>query len=90
MTKRMLAAEDIDRMVDDGQDITPYIDMESLEQPGKPPSRRLSLDIPEPQVLRLDAAAARIGVSRKALINLACEEWLNREDERRARIASLG
>lgn len=90
MTKRTLTAEDIDRMVDNGEDITPYIDMSSVEQPGKPASRRLSLDIPEPQVARLDAAAARIGVPRKALINLACEEWLNREEERQARLAALG
>ena len=48
MTRSTVSAEDIDRMVDEDEDITAYIDMTSIEQPGKQPSRRVALDMTDP------------------------------------------
>lgn len=35
MTAKMPSASDIDCMVDEGVDMTPYIDMSSIERPGR-------------------------------------------------------
>ena len=69
MTRSTVSAEDIDRMVDEGEDITAHIDMTSIEQPGKQPSRRVAL----------------YGVTRQSLMKVWLIERMDEEDERAAR-----
>ena len=85
MTRSTVSAEDIDRMVDEGEDITAHIDMTSIEQPGKQPSRRVALDMTDPVIARLDAFAARYGVTRQSLMKVWLIERMYEEDERAAR-----
>lgn len=67
MTAKMPSASDIDRMVDEGVDMTPYIDMSSIEQPGRN-QQRIEIDMPVRMISRLDFYAAQYGVTRQSLM----------------------
>lgn len=88
MTARMPSASDIDRMVDEGVDMTPYIDMSSIEQPGRN-QRRVGIDMVETMISRLDFYAAQYGVTRQSLMKLWLGERLDQEDDRRLRSGKL-
>ncbi len=88
MTAKMPSASDIDRMVDEGVDMTPYIDMSSIEQPGRN-QRRVGIDMVETMISRLDFYAAQYGVTRQSLMKLWLGERLDQEDDRRLRSGKL-
>ncbi len=94
MTARTLTAEDVDRMVDDGEDMTDYIRMDTIAQPGLREAeaadqpRQVNATIPAWLVQWLDGEAARRGVARKAVINTALVEWADEQRERAARLAA--
>lgn len=69
MVKR-ISAEEFDRMFDDGEDISDYIDWASAERINAP--YRINVDMPRWLVKRLDVQATRRGVTRQALIKM----WL--------------
>jgi predicted DNA binding CopG/RHH family protein len=64
-------AEELDRMFDDGEDISEYVDWSSARRPGLE-KKRVNIDFPEMLLQRLDTEATRRGVSRQALIKM----WL--------------
>ena len=64
--KRISAAE-LDRMFDDGEDISDYIDWSSARRPGLEP-KRVNVDFPTWMVNGLDREARRLGITRQALI----------------------
>ena len=64
--KRISAAE-LDRMFDDGEDISDYIDWSSARRPGLEP-KRVNVDVPTWMVNGLDREARRLGITRQALI----------------------
>lgn len=80
MTK-LIDAEELDALVDAGEDITEYMDMPTICHPnwGEEVIRRVNVDYPNWVVESLDAEAKRIGVSRQALIKMWTVERL--EDE---------
>ena len=67
MTAKMPSASDIDRMVDEGIDMISYIDMSSIEQPGRN-QQRIEIDMPVRMISRLDFYAAQYGVTRQSLM----------------------
>lgn len=63
--------EEFDRMFDDGElDVTDYADMSTMKRPNREQSRRVALDMADGTVERLDAFAARYGVTRQSLIKI--------------------
>lgn len=73
-----ISAEEFDRLFDEGEtDMTPYLDMSTLRRPGRE-VRRVNVDFPVRVVEQLDAEAARLGVSRQAIIKTWIVERLDR------------
>lgn len=71
MSVKQISVEELDRMFDDGEDISAYIDWSKAERPGLKP-RRVNVDFPDWMVRCLDAQAQKRGVTRQALIKM----WL--------------
>lgn len=67
---KQISAEEFDRMFDDGEDISEYIDWSSAERINAP--KRVNVDIPTWMLRSLDVHATRRGVTRQALIKM----WL--------------
>jgi uncharacterized DUF497 family protein len=78
--RRCMDAEEFDRRFDDGEDMTPYLDLTKTRHPGRE-VRRVNVDFPAGMVESLDAEAARIGVTRQSLIKM----WLSDRLERNFR-----
>jgi len=74
-----LKASEFDRMFDDGEDISAYIDWSRAERPGLKP-KRIGLTLTTHKVNALDRAALKAGVTRQALI----EAWLTERLDRPA------
>lgn len=66
-----MKAEEFDRMFDDGEDISEYLDLSSATRPGRE-QKRVNVDFPAWMVQSLDREASRVGVTRQSLIKL----WL--------------
>ena len=66
-------AADLERIFDEGKEsITDYADMSTVRKPNKDEQRALSLQLPAWLIETLDGEAARMGVSRQAVIKV----WL--------------
>jgi hypothetical protein len=65
--RRSITVEEFDRMFDDGEDISDFIDRSRLTRPALVP-KRVNVDFPTWMVNRLDAEAARLGITRQAVI----------------------
>jgi hypothetical protein len=72
--KRISAAE-LDRKFDDGEDISEYFDWSTARRPGLEP-KRVNVDFPTWMVDGLDREAARLGITRQALIKTWIAEKL--------------
>ena len=70
-TLKPITGEELDRMFDEGKDITPYLDM-STAVFVSPKIRRVNVDFPDWMVKRLDEEAVKMNVSRQAIIKM----WL--------------
>lgn len=79
MKPKTISAEEFDRMFDNGEDISEYLDLSSVRRPGLDPAKRVSVDFPGGIVARLDRAAKRRGVSRQALIKMWVVDQLDNE-----------
>ena len=66
-----ISDEELDRMFDDGEDVTPYFDLSKAHRPGLKP-KRVNVDFPDWMVRSLDRHAQKRGVTRQALIKM----WL--------------
>lgn len=73
--KKRLPAEELDRRFDDGEDITEYLDLESVQRVKNMP-RRVNVDFPEWMIEALDKESDRIGITRQALIKVVVAERL--------------
>lgn len=72
---RDISVEEFDRMFDDGEDISAYVDWSSARRPGLEP-KRVNVDFPTWMVNGLDREARRLGVTRQALIKMWIAEKL--------------
>lgn len=87
---RAKTLEEFDRMFDDGElDVTEYADVSTISRPNREQSRRVALDMSDGTVRRLDAFAARYGVTRQSLIKVWLTERMDEEDERALRRESV-
>jgi len=75
---RDISAEEFDRMFDNGEDVSAYVDWSTAKRPNLEP-QRVNVDFPVWMVKQLDHEASRLGVSRQALIKM----WLAERLERR-------
>lgn len=76
---KSISAEEFDRMFDDGEDISAYLDWSNARRPGLEP-KRVNVDFPTWMVERLDRQARTLGVTRQALIKMWIAEKLEARD----------
>jgi hypothetical protein len=70
-----ITAEEFDRRFDNGEDITPYLDLSKASRPGRE-LQRVNVDFPSWMVNAMDKEASRLGVSRQALIKFVMDNHL--------------
>ncbi|MDR1354966.1 MAG: hypothetical protein LBJ43_01645 [Propionibacteriaceae bacterium] len=74
MKPKTISAEEFDRIFDEGEeDILQYCDLDSIRCPGLE-QEKVSVSLPQWMVSSLDEEAARIGVTRQAVIKLWIDE----------------
>lgn len=78
MKPKTISAEEFDRMFDDGEDISEYLDWSTARRLHEP-AKRVNVDFPADIVGKLDRAAKRRGVSRQALIKVWIVAQLDNE-----------
>ncbi|MBE9171463.1 CopG family transcriptional regulator [Pleurocapsales cyanobacterium LEGE 06147] len=64
-----MKAEEFDQKFDAGENITAYLDMNTIRRPGYE-QRRVNVDFPTWMIEALDREAARIGVTRQSIIKV--------------------
>lgn len=69
-----ITAEEFDEMFDDGEDVTPYLDLENAALYNNQKTRA-TITLPEWLVYRLDEEADRRAISRSAMINVVLVGW---------------
>ena len=69
--------EEFDEKFDSGEDITSYLDMNTIRRPSYE-QRRVNIDFPVWVIEALDREAARIGVTRQSIIKVWIAERLKR------------
>lgn len=79
MSEKWATAEELDRMFDDGEDISEYLDLSSVRRPGLE-AKRVNVDFPQHVVDKLDRIARLRGVSRQALIKVWIVDRINAEE----------
>jgi hypothetical protein len=82
-----MTAQEFDQRFDDGEDITPYIDKDSVRHPGLE-ARRVNVDFPEWIIEKLDLQSKLIGVSRQSLIKLWVSERIQQEHQNQKGLTS--
>jgi hypothetical protein len=73
-----MKADEFDEIFDDGEDISSYVDMSTVQRPGLEP-KRVNVDFPRWIVDSLDQQAKLLGVTRQAVIKLWIAERLKLE-----------
>jgi hypothetical protein len=74
---KKISSEDFDRKTDADEDISEFVDWSKMRRPGRE-VRRVNVDFPSWVVEALDREAARLGVTRQALVKLWIAERLGR------------
>ena len=75
MKKAKITAEEFDRRFEDGEDISEFVDWKAARRPGRE-VQRVNVDFPSWMVSAMDEEAARLGVSRQALIKFVINSHL--------------
>ncbi len=70
-----MKAEELDRLFDEGEDITEHLDLTNASRPGRQ-SKRVNVDFPAWMVESLDREARRLGVTRQSIIKIWIAERL--------------
>jgi hypothetical protein len=78
MKKKSITAEEFDKRFDEGKDITPYLDLTNVQEPGMD-QFRVSVDFPVWMVQKLDNIARRLGITRQSVIKIFISEKLKEE-----------
>jgi len=74
-----ISTEEFDRRFDEGEDITPYLDMSKARRPGRE-MHRVNVDFPAWMLNSLDKEAVRLGVPRQAIIKVWIADRLRTEN----------
>jgi len=70
-----MKADEFDEMFDRGEDVTSALDVAKTRRPGSE-QRRVNVDFPVWMIESLDREAARLGVSRQAIVKVWIAERL--------------
>ena len=70
-----MKATEFDRKFDDGEDVTPYLDLDKRRKPALE-QKRVNVDFPIWMIQLLDKEAKRLGVPRQSIIKLWIAERL--------------
>ena len=73
--KKEITTEEFDRMFDNGEDISEYIDWSKANRGDETP-KRVNVDFPIWMVSKLDREAKHLGVTRQSLIKMWIAEKL--------------
>ena len=81
-----ITTEELDRLVDEGGDIVEFVDLDSAHHPEREANEtcRVSVDFPNWMVVALDSEAARLAISRQAVIKMLVDEALRARRKLRA------
>ena len=74
---KKFSSEELDQKFDAGEDVSEFVDWSKTRRPGRE-VRRVNVDFPVWVVEALDREAARLGVTRQALVKLWIAERLDR------------
>lgn len=74
---KKISSEEFDQKFDAGEDVSEFVDWSRTRRPGRE-IRRVNVDFPAWVVEALDREAARLGVTRQALVKLWIAERLDR------------
>ncbi len=80
MTVKTLTAEEFDRMFDDGEDISEYVDWSSARR-AEDALGQIHLELPNWLILTLKNEAQKLGVTHEVLVRRWLEERLAQADE---------
>jgi hypothetical protein len=69
---KTISSEEFDQKFDDGEDVNDYVDWSKSTRPGQELSHA-DVDLPTSILLKVDAEAMRLGVTRQALL----AEWIS-------------
>jgi hypothetical protein len=72
-----MRAEEFDEKFDNGEDVTPYLDLSTIRRPSHE-QRRVNVDFPIWMIKALDCEASRLGVTRQSIIKVWIAERLER------------
>lgn len=73
-----MKAEQLDEIFDKGEDITPYLNLESLRRPNLE-QKQVNVELPVWMIQGLDRQADLIGVSRQSIIKVWLSERIKEE-----------
>ena len=76
--KDTIAAKELDRRFDDGEDISAYLDWSKATRPGLE-QRRVNVDLPNWMIISLDREAKRVGVTRQSIVKVWLAERIKAE-----------
>lgn len=74
-----MKAEEFDRLFDDGEDVSSFLDLASARRPGLE-QRRVNVDFPVWMIESLDREARRLGVTRQSIIKVWLAERLEHRE----------
>ncbi len=72
---KRISATELDKKFDDGEDVSEYFDWSTARRPNREP-KRVDVELPTWMVDGLDLEAARLGITRQALIRTWIAEKL--------------
>jgi hypothetical protein len=72
-----MKASELDKRFDDGEDITPELDLTRVRRPNRE-QRRVNVDFPTWMIDSLDREARRLGVTRQSIIKVWIAERLEK------------
>ena len=73
-----MKAKELDKLFDNGEDITEHLDLSTKNRPGLK-QRRVNVDLPDWMIQTLDKEASRIGVTRQSIIKVWIAERIKEE-----------
>lgn len=77
-----MKAKDFDKKFDDGEDVSDLLDLSTARRLGYEP-KKIDIDFPLRVIEALEQEAARVGVSREAIIKIWISERIDQETKER-------
>ena len=75
MRKKSITTREFDKLFDNNEEITEYLDLKTAKRDGLK-TRRVSVDFPEWMINQLDQQASKLGVTRQSIIKFWISEKL--------------